>query len=1200
MGTLDGQCASAIADESCTCNNGTITRIIGRGFFTGTNQPGLNIVVQTPETYSSSSSGGQFFACDPFGNFFFTDSVGGIVRSYDLSTGNTEHVIGGAAPIVVPAAANPFEPGTFVYDAAGDMYIADLANERVLRYVAAGPTLTEYTTLLGGSPRGLAFDSTGNLFVALLPPVRTVVRVPPGGGAGTAVPHAGSGVVGAPPADDSVASAANFGTLADLAIDRFDQLYICDITADTVWRVHPDTLRIYAHIGTPGGVATPPASVAGGTLYRDNKVLFNPLSMAFDADGNAYVGQTGSVLYVDNAAGTVEVLVGSGNVAVGGDGGDALAAEIGNAQGVFVDERYHLYVSNAYTGLISDESSVHRVDAPAGCDAVPAERRPCCAQPDLQSGTNCVENTTLAECTTPFNGQWALVGGTTCDTATFAGPCTFAPTHAPSRAPTASPTPSPTLAPTTTPTASPLTPTASPTPSPTNSMPSWAAILGGTAPPPPPATPVGVFAWWRFAEAPVAPTALLAETAAPGVVANGTWQNADMALGRQSLVRGDAADTAVRWARNVPSPPPPNARADGVLPTMGSVLSSTSWAVSVLVRFQRTDGSSAVTPFDAPSSITLFSTSPATLPAANTEFRLTLTAFNFSPAQNGFACLPADSTGTLSLFNTGPLALTTNTMYMVACVADASTIYLYVNGVLEASQNRNYLASGLQSNFDSVNVEFTPLVVSEHDVAPSTETALVDVELDELVVYDMFSSASASTWTYLYGAATECPDTPTASPTTSPSASPTASPTASPSASPTVSPTSSPTASPVVCPISWATVLDGTHDTSALGLDVYEWWRFGETTVPSPMAAEVGTVGDGVWALPPTVVFGEPGAVANDADTAVYIGAGAMGQTVGEIATTAAVFSSDAWAFSMFVRMVTPVSIIDGDLPTLFSSENSATVPDTDFAVHMRIIKAGAVFRFVCSAKNPAGMVVPAVSPTAIVFDRDYFVVCEGDAVDITLYVDGVAVAATGRGAVPLGLSSNYDTTAMQFVPMYVAEIMPLAREFSVRIDELVIYNSSTPAAWPFLTALAAANCPPLPTFAPSASPTLAPTLAPTASPVPPIALSLVFDDIEIYEDPSAPFEPTQTTGTVCRAMSTPAAISIDVVSDHPADVTHDATVAIGANNACGMFTVSVVQDDDDEGVETVTFTVSVAGGGYTSDMETLDIRDDDGGGGPA
>ena len=434
VGTVDGQCASAIAAESCACTEGEITRIIGRGFFSSTNRPGLQINIFTPETYSSSTSGGQYFACDPFGNFFFSDANAGIVRSYDLSTGNTQHFIGGTAAIAVPAAANPFTPQTFIFDAAGDMYIADPPNERVLLYAFAGPTLTEYATLLGGQPRGLAFDTAGNMFVSLLSATGTVVRVPPGGGAGTAVPYAGSGLVGAPPLDDTSASAANFGTLADVAIDRFDQLYICDIGADTVWRVNPDTLRIYAHVGTPG-TSSPAASVASGALYRDNKVLFNPLTMAFDVDGNAYIGQTGSVLFVDNAAATVVRVVGTGNVAVGGDGGPAALAEIGNAQGVFVDERFHLFVSNAYGGAMgSTSSSVHHVDPLFDCDAAPAERRPCCAMPDLQSGTNCVENATLAECTTPFGGQWALVGGTTCATATFAGPCTFAPTHAPSPA----------------------------------------------------------------------------------------------------------------------------------------------------------------------------------------------------------------------------------------------------------------------------------------------------------------------------------------------------------------------------------------------------------------------------------------------------------------------------------------------------------------------------------------------------------------------------------------------------------------------------------------------------------------------------------------------------------------------------------------------------------------------------------------------
>lgn len=132
-------------------------------------------------------------------------------------------------------------------------------------------------------PKGLAFDSKGNLFVADLS--FEIIKITP---QGTASHFAGAGFVGH---TDGAAAVATFSHLAGLVIDKSDNLYVSD--GPYIRKITPDGM-----VSTLAGGGKS-RSTTGQPGYQDgpgNEAQFtDPTGLAFDSKGDLYVADGVSI-----------------------------------------------------------------------------------------------------------------------------------------------------------------------------------------------------------------------------------------------------------------------------------------------------------------------------------------------------------------------------------------------------------------------------------------------------------------------------------------------------------------------------------------------------------------------------------------------------------------------------------------------------------------------------------------------------------------------------------------------------------------------------------------------------------------------------------------------------------------------------------------------------------------------------------------
>jgi DNA-binding beta-propeller fold protein YncE len=171
------------------------------------------------------------------------------------------------------------------------------------------------------TPHEVRFDSKGNIFIAerdnhVVRFVDMKTRV-----ISTA---AGTNVAGFS-GDGGPANKAQLNQPHSIALDRSDNVYICDIVNNRIRRIDARTGMISTFAGT--GARTP-APEEGGLADTS---LPGPRSIDVAPDGQMYlVLREGNKLFViDTASGRLKHLAGTGELGYTGDGGPALLAKFG-------------------------------------------------------------------------------------------------------------------------------------------------------------------------------------------------------------------------------------------------------------------------------------------------------------------------------------------------------------------------------------------------------------------------------------------------------------------------------------------------------------------------------------------------------------------------------------------------------------------------------------------------------------------------------------------------------------------------------------------------------------------------------------------------------------------------------------------------------------------------------------------------------
>ena len=283
---------------------------------------------------------------------------------------------------------NPFG---LVIGPDGALYWAEFGSHRILRLdltsmkiaVIAGTGTRGYSGDGGpaknaqlNTPHEVRFDSKGNIYIAerdnhVVRFVDMKTRI-----ISTAAGTNMAGFSG----DGGPANKAQLNQPHSIALDRLDNVFICDIVNNRIRRIDPNTGTISTYAGT--GARTP-APEEGGLADTS---LPGPRSIDVAPDGRMYlVLREGNKLFViDPTSGKLKHLAGTGELGYSGDGGQALAAKFGapgNAlngpKGIAYSPDGSLYVAdtenhvvrkiNLQTGIVSTVVGTgERGDGPDG------------------------------------------------------------------------------------------------------------------------------------------------------------------------------------------------------------------------------------------------------------------------------------------------------------------------------------------------------------------------------------------------------------------------------------------------------------------------------------------------------------------------------------------------------------------------------------------------------------------------------------------------------------------------------------------------------------------------------------------------------------------------------------------------------------------------------------------------------------------
>jgi uncharacterized protein (TIGR03437 family) len=341
-------------------------------------------IIQTVAGSDDSGDGGsalsvalsqpEGIALDGAGNVYFADAA--LHRVRKITTNGLIQTVAGTGVAGFSGDGGPAnaallnQPYGLAFDSSGNLYIADLGNARVrkvgtdgtIQTVAGGGALPATSSGQGGpanstqlaQPRDLALGADGSLYISDFG-ANQVYRVTTDG---TLSLMAGTGVAGFSGVATSALS-AQLNAPAGLAVDPTGELYIADSGNNCVRKVYNGFIITVFHTPAPTGVAldsTGMLYVAAasyfGTLIQPIPGVASARDVTIDPAGDIFL-TSGAFVSEIPSSGIVTTLAGSGTSPYfGGDGGLATAAQLYSPSGIAVDSNGNWYIADTSNNRI--------------------------------------------------------------------------------------------------------------------------------------------------------------------------------------------------------------------------------------------------------------------------------------------------------------------------------------------------------------------------------------------------------------------------------------------------------------------------------------------------------------------------------------------------------------------------------------------------------------------------------------------------------------------------------------------------------------------------------------------------------------------------------------------------------------------------------------------------------------------------------
>ena len=292
-----------------------------------------------PATDATFSSHPMRVTGDRAGNLFVADAHHARIRRIDAAANTIDTVAGCGAegysgdggPAVRAKLASPHGSAL---DRHGNLYVADLKNDRIRRVDVSTGTITTVagncehgysgdggpaTEAMLASPIAVTVSDTGDLYIADHRNSR-IRKVDASTGIITTVAGTGDQDFHG---DGGPGAQAAIALPRDVALDADGSLYVADGGNNRIRKVAPD-----GTITTIAGTGRAEFSGDGGPARKAS--LSMPYSIALDREGNLYIVDTGNyrVRKIDAPTGIITTLAGNGSYGFSGDGGPAVHATL--------------------------------------------------------------------------------------------------------------------------------------------------------------------------------------------------------------------------------------------------------------------------------------------------------------------------------------------------------------------------------------------------------------------------------------------------------------------------------------------------------------------------------------------------------------------------------------------------------------------------------------------------------------------------------------------------------------------------------------------------------------------------------------------------------------------------------------------------------------------------------------------------------